>query len=81
MIIIDIIVAVHLQGNAAVGTRPALYADTEISPVLHGALAVSGAAVFAAGCKSKYYYYTYVNGLGSVLKAALILAAFRYYHC
>lgn len=72
MIVIDIIVAVHLQGDAAVETRPALYADAEISPFLHGALAVSGAAVLAAGYKYKYSYYTYVNGSGSALLLVLL---------
>jgi hypothetical protein len=48
VIVVDVVVAVHLQGNAAVGSRPSLDADALVQALLQGALSVSRAAVLAS---------------------------------
>ena len=49
MIVVDAIDALHLQRDAAVGSRPTVYAHAQVRSFLQSTLAVAGATVFTTG--------------------------------
>lgn len=58
MIVVDVVAAVHLERQRTVGSSPAVDAHAFVFAVLQCALAMSGAAILAAGCDGKRTKHT-----------------------